>query len=130
MIRLLTVLLIALIGAVLFVANAGLGGTYFSFIYDLPLGDKIGHFVLMGTLSFMVNMALRARRIRIGRKQVLLGSLLVFVLVTLEEFSQIWLSTRTFSLMDLVFDYAGIWVCGRLAYAYYFYHRPNEHWGD
>jgi VanZ family protein len=45
----------------------------------------------------------------------MLGSAVVFVLVTLEEVSQLFFKSRTFSLLDLSFDYAGILCGGRLS---------------
>lgn len=84
----------------------------FRFVREMPFGDKTGHFVLMGLFSFVLNLALDARRIRIGRAQILLGTLIVFTLVTLEEFSQLWFITRTFDLIDLLSDFAGILLFG------------------
>jgi VanZ family protein len=84
-------------------------------LFQLPYGDKIGHFFLMGTFSLLVNLALEARTVRFGRFTPLLGTLIVLLLVTLEEISQNWVDTRTFSLLDLAFDWAGIWIFGRIA---------------
>jgi VanZ family protein len=36
--------------------------------------------------------------------------------VTLEEFSQLYLRFRSFDLVDLFFDYVGIFLFGQLAY--------------
>jgi len=84
-------------------------------LYAFPYGDKVGHFVLMGTFSFLVNMSLACRKIRFCRSQLLIGSLGVAVLVTLEELSQVFFASRTFSLVDLGFSLAGIWSFGMLA---------------
>ncbi len=105
----------AFIGFVVYLANSGQGGTYWSFLDDIPYGDKLGHFWLMGTLSLLLNLALRARTVRIGPVTVLLGSLIVAVVVTAEEFTQIFLPGRTFDLIDLGADYLGIFLAGRLA---------------
>ena len=40
---------------------------------------------------------------------------LVLVVVTLEEFTQLFLKFRGFSIVDLIFDYAGIIAFGKLA---------------
>ena len=87
----------------------------FRFVRQTPYADKVGHFVLMGLFSFLVNLALSSKRIRIGPLKVLLGSLLVALVVTLEEVSQIFLRYRSFDLVDLAFDYAGILLFGLLA---------------
>ncbi len=41
--------------------------------------------------------------------------MIVLVIVTIEEATQIFLTYRAFSIMDLVFDYLGIFVFGYLA---------------
>jgi VanZ family protein len=45
----------------------------------------------------------------------LLGSLIAAAVVAAEEFSQIFMSGRTFDVGDLVFDLAGIFLFGELA---------------
>jgi len=82
---------------------------------SLPHGDKIGHFLLMGSLALLVNLAMDVRRINIRGRYFLLGSLTVCLIVTLEELSQIAIPARTFSFYDLAADYLGIYLFGRLA---------------
>ncbi|MDQ3800257.1 MAG: VanZ family protein [Acidobacteriota bacterium] len=82
----------------------------------LPYGDKIGHFLLMGMFSLVVNLVLRARTVRLFRKfGYLLGSLIVLAIVTAEEFSQIFVRGRSFDWTDLAADWAGIFIFGELA---------------
>ncbi|NDJ78220.1 MAG: trypsin [Chloroflexi bacterium] len=100
---------------VVIVADLGWGVILFTFLDWVPGGDKTGHFLLMGMLSLLVNISLGAARVERSPVPVLRGSLLVTVLVTLEEFSQLWLAARGFSLLDLAADYAGILVGGWLA---------------
>ena len=99
----------------IFVIGADTGFEGFRAFYNVPGGDKLGHFLLIGTLAFLVNASLGARRIRLGPLQPLLGSLLVTLVVTAEEFSQIFLAHRSFDLMDLTADFVGILILGRLA---------------
>jgi polysaccharide biosynthesis protein VpsQ len=87
----------------------------FRFVRQTPHADKVGHLLLMGLFSFTINLALSARRISIGRVSLLLGSLIVLLVVTLEEFSQRYVRYRTFDLLDLLFDYTGIFLFGQLA---------------
>jgi hypothetical protein len=87
----------------------------FNWIRAIPGGDKVGHFCLMGGFAFVANLAFACRRVLIAKKHLLLGSLIVTTLVTLEEFSQIWMPTRTFDLLDLSADFFGIWLIGSLA---------------
>ena len=77
-------------------------------LYAFPYGDKAGHFLLMAALTLAANLLFSARRIHLGSMSVLLGTLLVVVGVTIEEFSQIFFQSRTFSLVDLGFSYLGI----------------------
>jgi polysaccharide biosynthesis protein VpsQ len=78
----------------------------------LPFGDKFGHFVLIGTLAFLLNYAFNGRMIKIGRQKVLLGCSIVAVAITIEELSQIWIPSRTFDLVDLAANYCGIAISG------------------
>jgi VanZ family protein len=111
----LTALFIVILILIVIAANLGLAPILFGFLRRIPYGDKLGHFVLMGILSLLVNLSMRATRVQIGSFDVLKGSLIVAVVVTIEEFSQIFIRSRGFSLVDLVFDYAGIVAFGMLA---------------
>ncbi len=116
---------IARMGAVVFLAtlflivaaaNLGIGREYYGWWIDsFPGNDILGHFLLMGTLSFMVNYSLAGRQCRIGSWRPQLGTVSVGALVTAEEFSQIFLPNRSFSFGDLAADMAGIVFFGWLA---------------
>ena len=97
------------------IANLGQGPVYFPFIYKVPGLDKIGHFVLAGTLSFLFNVLLKTEKTDIFSLRILKGSLIVFPVIVLEELSQIFLSFRAFSWLDLAFDLGGIILGGWLA---------------
>ena len=86
-----------------------------NFVRNVPYGDKIGHFLLMGGLSFLLNLALNAKTVKFWKFGYLLGSLIVLVVVTIEEFSQIFIRGRTFDLTDLAADFLGIFLFGELA---------------
>ena len=86
-----------------------------NFVGNVPYGDKLGHFLLMGGFSFLLNLVLNARTFRIWKFSYLLGSLIVLIIVTLEEISQMFVSGRTFDWSDLVFDFLGIFIFGELA---------------
>jgi polysaccharide biosynthesis protein VpsQ len=87
----------------------------FRIVRRTPYGDKAGHFLLMGLFSLLVNLALSCRKIKVGTLYLLLGSIIVALVVTLEEFSQIYVRYRSFDPVDLLFDYAGILLFGLLA---------------
>lgn len=86
-----------------------------NFVGNIPYGDKIGHFCLMGFFAFLLDLVLNAKTIKVWKISFLLGSLFVLIVVTIEEFSQIFISGRSFDWSDLVFDYLGIFLFGKLA---------------
>jgi len=81
-------------------------------VYRIPHADKIAHFLLMGLLAFFV--ALAAAEHRVHRWLFLLSAV-----ITLEEFSQMFIATRNFSWIDLLFSLLGVvcfgWWGARLA---------------
>lgn len=85
------------------------------FVGNIPYGDKIGHFVLFGVLAFLVNLNFGMRMFSFGRSDYLLGSLIVMVGITIEEFTQIFMRGRTFSWLDLFCGYAGVIFFGETA---------------
>ena len=86
----------------------------FTFIERHPGSDKLGHIFLIGTLAFTLNYALRARTVPLKCCRVQLGGLIVAVVMTIEECSQIWIPSRNFDLLDLAANYASILFAGWL----------------
>jgi len=105
----------AFIVLVVLISDLGLGPVYFPFFYSCPGLDKVSHFILMGLLSLLVNYLYQVEKITIHSLNILKGSLLVSLVVFLEELSQIFLTYRAFSWLDLTFDLGGIMVGGWLA---------------
>lgn len=103
-----TAVYIALIILIIFLANSGALHSVIKPLQQIPYFDKWGHFFLVGMLAFVVNIALSLRTIKLFKFKLLLGSLIVAVIMTLEEFSQAFVSSRTFDLIDLTADYVGI----------------------
>jgi hypothetical protein len=99
-------------------ADSGRGRWLFRMAESIPGGDKIGHFILFGLLAFLVNLVMQASVIRFGRLTLLKGSALVMVIVIAEEVSQLLFVSRSFELLDLTADLAGIWIFGQLAARY------------
>ena len=99
-------------GLIIYLADRGLLRPIYKFTGVDPGSDKIGHFVLLGALAGLLNLALGLRTVRWLGRGWLLGSVLVVVFCTLEEISQHWLPARSFDLLDLVGDYAGIFFFG------------------
>lgn len=108
-----------LIGIVL-IADLGIGDRLRDVMDGLPGGDKTGHFLLMGMLSFLLNLSLAADRMKIVPLRPLKGSLpkgslIAAGVVFLDEFSQLFLSAREFSPFDLAADIVGVVLFGELA---------------
>jgi len=83
-----------------------------------PGRDKTGHFLLMGGFAAMSVVAFAGRRIgarRVPATAVLAG---VTAVVLVEEFAQLWLPHRTFSLEDLASSLAGVACFGAAAGAW------------
>lgn len=113
-IRRLAVLYGVLLALVILAANQGMIPMWWAF-RRLSWADKLGHFVLIGGLALLVNLALGARRWRLGRMSGLQGSLWISVVVVVEEISQYWMTYRAFELADLAADFLGILVFGQVA---------------
>ena len=113
--KILLIVYVFVLAVIIFIASQKGTRYVLDFVGNIPYGDKIGHFVLMGGFSLLLNLALQAKTFGVGKFNYLLGSLIVVVVVTLEEISQIFVSGRTFDWGDLVFDYLGIFVFGELA---------------
>ena len=102
-------------GFIIFCADRRLLRPFFSFVTAYPGLDKVGHFLLIGGTAFLLNLALGLRGWRALGRRWLVGSVIVAVVFTLEEFSQRWFPSRTFDLLDLTADYVGILFFGWLA---------------
>jgi VanZ family protein len=107
-IRVACILFVVLIVLIVYAADTGIGKPVFDAVRALPLGDKISHFLLMGTLSALTNLAFRCRRVGTSRLAPGIGTLIVIFIVVAEEISQIWIPGRTFELLDLAADFLGI----------------------
>jgi hypothetical protein len=106
---------LAFITFIIICADEGALKPVYSFIAAHPGSDKLGHFLLIGGMAFLLNIALGLREIRWLGIGWLLGSVIVGTIFTLEEISQIWIPTRSFDLLDLAGDFGGILFFGWLA---------------
>lgn len=114
-VKILTAVYIFILVGIVFIADRKSTAYVLSFVGSIPYGDKLGHFFLMGIFSFLVNLVLQARTVGFGKIHYLLGSLIVFIIVALEEFSQLFIRGRSFDLTDLLADTLGILFLGELA---------------
>ena len=104
--------------AIIILADVGDLG-FLHAVYDVPLGDKAGHFILFGLLSFVINLSVfEARPASDFRRDAVIASLILALLMALEELSQLWFPMRNFDLLDLTAGYLGVafftWLAVRL----------------
>jgi VanZ family protein len=86
-------------------------------VYDFPFGDKVGHFLLFGLFSLLVNLSVLEYKTALAaetggkpdyKRSAVITSSVIAALAGLEEFSQLWFPSRTSSLFDLLASYLGI----------------------
>jgi VanZ family protein len=93
---------------IIVLADLGLLGIL-RFVNQIPFGDKMGHFILYGILTLLIDLAL-IRPLPSPRRRLLVFrvALILALLIGLEEFSQQFFAKRTFDLIDLAFSYLGV----------------------
>ena len=78
-------------------------------VYDFPGGDKVGHFVLFGLLSFVINLSVfQARPLDDKKRLALITSLMMALFVGLEEYSQRFFPVRSSDIFDFLASGVGI----------------------
>ena len=93
---------------IIVLANKGMLGIL-GFVNQIPYGDKIGHFVLYGILTLLIDLAFFRSRPDLSWNLVVFRVAFVLaLLIGLEEYSQKFIPSRTFSLVDLAFGYVGV----------------------
>ena len=123
-IYIITLLFITFIVYIIYAANVGQDILFFKLIEYVPMGDKFAHITLVGTLAFLLNLMLSARTFKIRKTELLLGSCIVFGIMTVEEFSQIYIPTRNFDLVDLMANYLGIGIVSWGIFKFYWNEPP------
>jgi VanZ family protein len=112
----LTLLFAFLILAVIILADTGSLG-FLAFVYNFPYGDKAGHFILYGILSFLLNLTLlRSLHISTPKRVAVIVTLILALAIGAEEYSQRFFANRTSDWMDLLFSYIGVALGAWLAY--------------
>ena len=97
-------------------ANTGEYNTMIKVMKSLPHGDKMGHFILYGGLTLILNLTLGLRQVRIGYHDFLLGSVIILIITFIDEFTQIPQESRTFELLDMSSNLLGIIFFSHLAW--------------
>ena len=94
-----------------------------------PHSDKMAHFLLSGTLALLMNLVLRGRTVRIGPLRLLIATVVLVPIVTLEELTQYVLKYRDCCPYDLFANLLGILSFGWLASVYHRKRRNRqENW--
>ncbi|GGF63166.1 VanZ family protein [Alteromonas lipolytica] len=93
---------------VIYLANTGQPSLFFEMVPAIPLGDKIGHAGLFGTLTFLATFATQFRFVHCYRIRIYYGVIAVTAFVVTEEISQMFITTRTFDFTDLSADALGM----------------------
>lgn len=92
---------------IIYMANTGQEQLLFQIRNVVPHGDKVGHVVIYGGLTLLVNYMVGFRHF--ANKLLLQhGSLVVLGFSFIEECSQYFIATRTFSMMDMLANLIGI----------------------
>ena len=106
---------VLLLAVIVILADLGIGAWVFAAAAWLPFGDKLGHMILAGILSFLLNSALRCRVTSLACVKILTGSLIAYLLVLMEEVSQFWMTTRNVDICDVLCAIAGVYLFGIFA---------------
>jgi polysaccharide biosynthesis protein VpsQ len=114
-VRITTILFIFAFLLIILSANKGGIPSWIYSFYNYPNGDKVGHFVLLGLMAFLMNCSFPGRVVRIFSLPIPTGSLIVAGLASLEELSQSLFPNRTSSLLDLAASFLGITVFSYLS---------------
>lgn len=94
---------------IILLADIGILSRYLTFLHRIPFADKLGHFILYGILTLLINLSLFRGRPFQDRKSIAIKiGLILALLIGLEEFSQQLFARRSFDLVDLTFSYLGL----------------------
>lgn len=106
--NILLILILTSFSLIILCADKCLIPQYIQNMYNFPGGDKVGHVVLLLLFSLITNLIFYTRKIKIKNNFIFMGSIIIFCLITIEEFSQIFIPSRSFDLLDLLCNYLGI----------------------
>ena len=78
-------------------------------INQIPYGDKVGHFILYGILTLLMDLTLfRSLPLQSPKWVTVMSGLMLALLIGIEEFSQQFFASRTVSFQDLFAGYLGV----------------------
>lgn len=101
----------ALLAWVILQANTGERHPWLDAFLRWPAADKLGHFVLYGLLAVCLDAAMRWRTIKLPQGwQLPWAAVLVLAFSFMEEASQLFTSTRSPDVLDLLANLLGVGV--------------------
>ncbi len=103
---------------VIILADQGAIPPFIRSLYDFPNGDKLGHLILYGLLSFFLISAFLSRFNHNPKRVALSVGLILALAIAAEEWSQQFFSARTFDLVDLTASYIGLVIGGWVAWKF------------
>ncbi len=107
------VLFLIFIIVIVILADVGSLPRFIHVLYDFPNGDKLGHLILYGLLNFFLTRAFLSSLPSRPRGWVTLSiGLILAFFIALEEYSQKYFASRTFSYLDLLASFLGVIVGG------------------
>jgi glycopeptide antibiotics resistance protein len=104
LLRLVFVLFASAFVSLIVLADRGQIGQLWAFVGMVPLGDKLGHVGLVGTLTVLLNLQLKRRK----AGPLMLGSLIVLAGMMMEEGSQFFIPVRSFDGFDALANLVGV----------------------
>jgi hypothetical protein len=90
------------------IADNANGPPWWSFIDRIPYGDKVAHLCLISAMSFLCNLAFPTAKPKWFPAFLTLTSLVILVLLSLEERSQAFVPSRHLDFFDWLADLAGL----------------------
>lgn len=113
----LTVVFAFFLTTIIILADLGYMQGRLRLLHSIPYGDKLGHFLLVGVLSFLLTASLlQAHPSRDPAWIAVSVGLILGFIFTVEEASQAFIRGREASFKDLFANYAGIIFFGFLAW--------------
>lgn len=94
--------------AIVIAADRGTLPRQVMLLYDVPGGDKIGHFLLVGIFAFLVSLSVPLNSTHRPWLNILIAAFTIGLIVAVEELSQARFPSRSASWGDLLSSYAGI----------------------
>ncbi len=95
---------------IIFLADTADHNFAFQLVGHIPYGDKVGHMLLYGVMTLLLNYGLNFKSYKIFGFNMQLGAIIVLAFAGPEEISQYWFPSRTCDFFDFVADTIGaIW---------------------